>query len=156
MRNQAIPFLKKASSVVPEAGNAIFYGIILLIILTTQIPATADQALVLKKFLFSKDEKIFRFFDPGAPFSVFDPFLPPKENIYFLMDTPYSPENATTEQLQAAQRYFTPRFIVPFPTEKKAIIFCSTDTLAEKRAHETGYKLIHSLGNGKGIGEKLP
>lgn len=149
MPNQVLPILKNT------ARNGLFYGIVLWIIVTARFTPVPEQAFILKKFLFSGNEKIFQVFNPGTHFSIFDPYLPSRENISLIMDLPYDRENTASEQFQAAQRHFAPRILTPFPIEKKAIIFCSNDELATKRMSETGYKWILAFGKGKGIAEKL-
>lgn len=155
MQNQASTFIPKKVLGQPWAGNLIFYGFILFVIVATPIPSLPDQVFILKKFFDSGQENVFRLLDPGAPFSMFEPYIHQNQRISFLMDLPYSPYDMSVEHFQAAQRYFTPRILTPFPTQEIALFHCSANPIAEKRAQETGYKITHMIGNGKAVGKKI-
>lgn len=154
MRNQASLLIKKSTSVRTWAWNLIFYGTLFLLIALAKLPPIPSQAFILKKIFMIGQENVFQLLDPGASFAVFESYTAHFQTITFLTDRPYNPYDMMVERLQASQRFFAPRILTPFPTEKIAILDCSTDAIAKTRAKETGYQITHSLGSGKAVAEK--
>ena len=154
MQTQASPLPSTWIRFLPWIGNLCFYGIIGLIVATSELPPINKRIFFLRDQFLAGNNAIFRAQDPGITFSPFTPFLPPQKEISFITDTPYAPRDQATEKLQIAQGWLTPRILNPDPVEKTALIFCSNRAIAEARMKATGYRIVKTLGNGKGIAEK--
>ncbi len=136
----------------PWIGNFLFYGTVLAIIAFSELPSLAPENFLLRKELFSGNEKIFRAL--GSDFSVFKPHLPEKGAVSFLMDLPYHPYAPISEQLYMAQSYLAPLILNILPNEEIAIVYCSKGFIANGWMQSTGYQLKIALAEGKGIAEK--
>ena len=108
-------------SAFPWAVNFLFYGSIFWTITTSEFPSFDQSAFVLRKFLFSGSEAIFR--APGTEFLAFRPYLPPRGAVSFIKDTPHQPSDLKTEWLYAAQGPLIPLILDKDPGKKMAIIF---------------------------------
>lgn len=92
----------------------------------------------------------------------FRPYVTQNSVYSFIMDSPYSDSPYSKSDEHAgereffwlAQNYFIPIVLNRSPAEARAIVFCSTDTIAEERLNETNYKWLQKLGSGKGIATK--
>ena len=156
MRKQMTALIHRCSPWLSWTWDFLFYGAILGIILTSHLPAIPGQVLVLTRQFWADDQKFFQAQNPDFAFTPFEPWLPIKGRFSFITDVPYGPKNSATELLQAAQGSLVPRVLNAQPVEDRAIIFCSNSLIADLRMRETGYQLIKSLGDGKGIAEKKP
>lgn len=134
----------------------IFYIIIGMILVTSELPEVKTPAFITRHWLFSGQELPFKSQDPGRFFSIFEPYRTPQDpRVSFLTDEDYDPRDPGIEKLQAAQGRLAPTLLNPAPGERLAFVFCSNTAIAAKRLQVTGYRMTHSLGNGKGIAEKL-
>jgi len=80
--------------------------------------------------------------------------LPPTSTFSLLADQPYATGSQMEELLYTIQNYICPRLLNPEETEAISIVYCSNETIAEKRLSQTGYKTLFTAGNGKGIAVK--
>ena len=156
MQTQASPLPSVWIRFLPWAGNLFFYGIIVLIVVTSELPRVPPHIFFLRNQLLAGNAGIFRAQDPGIAFSPFTPLLPLEKEIGFITDRPYAPRDPSIEKLQIAQGWVAPRILNPAPGEKTAIVFCSNSALAEMRLRVTRYRIVKDLGDGKGIAEKNP
>lgn len=154
MQTQASPLTSAWIRFLPWAGNLCFYGIIALIVITSELPGVSQHVFFLRDQFLAGNSAFFRGQDPGIIFSPYTPFLPPQKEISFITDTPYAPRDQATEKLQIAQGWIAPRILNPDPVEPSALIFCSNGAIAEARMKATGYRIVKTLGNGKGLAEK--
>lgn len=129
-----------------------FYGFIFFVIADAKLPPLEEQAFVLRKYLFEDKKQYFP--DPNGVFSLFAPYAPPRGDVSFIMDFPFSPYGISIAQLYSAQNYFAPLILNPYPQEKRAFVYCSANRIATARLQETGYKLRVVLADGKGLAEK--
>ena len=156
MQTQASPLPPFWIRFLPWAGNLFFYAVIVLIVLISELPPLNSHVFFLRDQFLAGNKEVFRIQDPGIAFSSFTPFLPSQKEISFITDRPYAPRDQATEKLQIAQGWVAPHILNPDPVEKTALIFCSTGSIAEARIKVTGYRMVKSLGDGKGIAEKNP
>jgi hypothetical protein len=146
--------LKRFRSAWPWALNLLFYGSICWIILISELPPVTGAVFLMRKQFLAGNETLFRAQNPGLRFTIFAPYFSGEKTISFLTDTPYEPEHAGTEALQAAQGQWAPLLLNPEPVEKTALVFCSQNAIAAARMQATGYQSTKVLGNGKMIAEK--
>jgi len=156
MQTQASPLPSAWIRFLPLAGSLLFYGVTVLIVLTSELPSLRPNVFFLRDQLLAGNREIFKLQDPGIVFSAFTPFLPAQKEISFITDRPYAPRDQATEKLQIAQGWVAPRVLNPDPGEETALIFCSSGAVAEARMKATGYRIVKILGDGKGIAEKIP
>ena len=141
--------------------STLFFVYVAVAILTSFRPLEFKIHPTLLKSLVSGTDQGFVL--PG--FNLLTPFKPhlaPNGVYSFIMDSPYSgsPYDKNDEHagerefFWLAQNYFLPALLNRNPAEMQAIVFCSTDAIAEERLNETGYKWLQKLGNGKGIATK--
>jgi len=90
----------------------------------------------------------------GSEYEPFVSYLPKTGAISFIMDYPFSNYARTVEQLYTAQSYLVPLIINPGTEEKIAILYCSSDEIADHRLNQSQYKPLARLGAGKGIALK--
>ncbi len=134
----------------------IFYVIIGMILVTSELPAVKTPAFITRQWLLSGQELPFKLQDPGRFFSIFEPYCSSQDpRVSFLTDKDYGPRDPGIEKLQAAQGRLAPTLLNPAPGERLAFVFCSNTAITAKRLQITGYRMTHSLGDGKGIAEKL-
>lgn len=152
MPKQETLIAQKSKFSMPWIGTLAFYGLVLAIVASAELPSLQPESFLLRKELLSGNEHIFPV--PGSVFSVFKPYLPEKGSVSFLMDSRYHPYAPITEQLYTAQSYLAPLILNAMPVEKNAIVYCSKGSLAGPRIQNAGYRLKIALADGKGIAEK--
>jgi len=113
-----------------------------------------EPVFLLRHQFLAGNEMLFGFQDPGFPFAIFKPYLPPRGNVSFITDAPDNSKNMATEQLQAAQSYLAPLLLNHNPVETTALAFCSQNEIAVARMQAAGYRITRVLENGKMIAEK--
>ena len=156
MQTQASPLSSPWIRFLPWAGNLLFYGAIVLIVISSELPPLNSHVFFLRDQLLAGHKDVFLAQDPGIVFSAFVPFLSPKNEISFISDRSYAPRDQAIEKLQIAQGRLVPRILNPDPVEKTALIFCTNKSIAEARMKSAGYRNVIILGDGKGIAEKNP
>jgi hypothetical protein len=135
-------------------AKVIFYGIAVVLVITSRLPTAPQQAYPLRRLLFSGHSAIFK--APGFEFDSFKPSLPKTGKVSFIMDIPYDPHDPRMETFCAAQAHLAPLVLTPFPSEHIAIIYCSNTAMAMQRIHETNYRIIQGPSSGKAIAVKQP
>ena len=91
---------------------------------------------------------------PGSQFKIFKPYLHKTERVSLILDRPNKETVADKETSFDAQNYLAPNIINLETVEPKALVYCSTQAIAEQRLAETGYTWTHSISPGKGIAQK--
>lgn len=132
---------------------AVFYGALLLVLFFAPIPETKIKNFKLLENLLNGTDN--GFVPLGKEFTDFDGLLPQTGRISFIMDYRFSNYGRTVEQIYTAQSYFAPLVINTSAEEKLAVVYCSSDAVAEKRLAQEGYRWVRQLGSGKGLAEKI-
>lgn len=130
----------------------IFFAALFFIIFFEPYPPAKPINVQLLKNLLNASDKGFKI--PGQEFEVFKVHLPKAGAVSFIMDYPFSNYGKTVEQIYTAQSYLAPILINTQPVENTAIVFCSSEQIAERRLELTGYEWEIRLGQGKGIARR--
>jgi hypothetical protein len=138
--------------IIRKTTGYFFWAAAALLVLTAPYPKRErPPAAVLKPLFLGTDDGLPEF---GGAFNTFRSFLPRKGEISFIMDYPFHPYGKTVEQLYTAQSALIPLVLNPEPGEPEAVVFCSSPAAAEKRLAETGYRMTHAFGDGKGLARR--
>lgn len=132
--------------------SLIFFAAFFFIIFFEPYPSVKPINVKLLKNLLNTGDKGFKI--PGQEYEVFKAHLPKAGAVSFIMDYPFSNYGRTVEQIYTAQSYLAPIVLNTQPVEDKAIVFCSSEPIAERRLELTGYEWEIRLGQGKGIARR--
>ncbi|MBU3759926.1 MAG: hypothetical protein FGM27_08370 [Candidatus Omnitrophica bacterium] len=94
------------------------------------------------------------FFHPGHDWGALKPKLNDAHTATFIQDQAYDPQKLPPERMLMLQNYLAPLILTQKSREAMAIIDCSSDASAKKRAGEMGYQITHSDGRGRAIALK--
>lgn len=132
--------------------RTLFYFWVLTILFYSYSPVALKAHPKLLQSLFSKEQTSH--IKVGTEYKLFQEFLSKENEVSFIADKPYEGNSNIAKMHHRAQNYLCPVKINTEPTQIRAIVFCSNDSIAEKRMKETGYVMERNLGNGKGIAVK--
>ena len=105
--------------------------------------------LLLKSLLTGSDQG---YVPLGAQMKVFKPFLANEKRVSFITDY----ESGDSRKLhKSAQAYLCPLMLDFKPKEKTALVYCSTQRIAEKRIRELGYQWQKKFSAQTGIAQKI-
>ena len=130
----------------------IFHAVVLFIIIRSSTSHVAAPPPGLLRSLLSGSNQGFTL--PGSEMIPFKQVIPPNVIVTFLTDHPHG-QNITEERLfNDARLYMVPVILNAQPVGKAAIVYCSTQEIADQRLQETGYQWAGILAPGKGIAVK--
>lgn len=92
----------------------------------------------------------------GSEFEPFKPFLPEYGTFTWIVDDPFDRSDEKARRFYwGAGNYLCPIILNGYPGENRAIVFCSTQLIANQRLRETGYRWTKVIASGKGLAEKI-
>ncbi len=94
------------------------------------------------------------YIQPGSELEPFKPFLPPQGTVSFLTDHPFGDSLEEEKLLYDAQGFLAPLVLRTQPGESLAVLFCSSDAVADGRLAAAGYQWLQKISEGKGIAQK--
>jgi len=143
---------------VSESLSWVFFAAVVMLILSSYAPIALKAHPLLWQSLWSAQNRGYVL--PGSAMESFKPWLDAATTYTLILDDPYVEEARkgvkTKERIYDFQNFLCPVLLNPKPVEQKAIVFCADDPTAKKRIEATGYRMIKSLGPGKGLAEKIP
>lgn len=145
--------LKKIGPLLDLTVRIALHGAILFLALPLLKPAKITAHPQMTASLWSGLDKIY--IVPGAQFKIFKPYLPKESRVSLILDRPNDATTKDKEISYDAQNYLAPRIINLETIEPVALVYCSTQAIAEQRLAETGYEWTHRIAAGKGMARKI-
>jgi len=127
---------------------SLFYIFIILVTYRNLPSVDLKAHPVLLKSLFSGSTQGYLI--PASELEPFKKYLPKRGKITLLTDQPFSGNPDEEKFLYDAQNYLVPLLLDYEPEQDIGILYCSNETIAEKRLRETGYTWSLKLSEGKG------
>jgi hypothetical protein len=93
---------------------------------------------------------------PGSQLELLKNFLPSRGTFTFITNQPVETDREAEFFYYDAQNYLVPLVLNSLPEEHYAIVYCSSQQIAEERLRETGYRWTRHLAGGQGLAEKSP
>lgn len=137
----------------PLATSLLFYAFVVSMALFSMPRAKlkTNPALIMNLLSGRTDGYVI----PGSQLKLLEPLLPKSGVVSFITDVPFEESNESIHRFYwEASNFLCPLILRSDPGEKRAIVFCSDRSTAEKRLAETGYRWIAVVDNGKGLAEK--
>lgn len=132
----------------------IFYGAITMVLIRSEHPPIPKpHPLLLQNLLLGTDRG---YQELGSQFLAFRNNLPAKGTVSFVMDYAFSPYGSNIEQIYTAQSYLVPLVLNPNPGEPIGVFYCTTESIAQLKMLQFGYKPILPLRDGQTIAIKQP
>ncbi|MBI3306203.1 MAG: hypothetical protein HYZ84_00145 [Candidatus Omnitrophica bacterium] len=130
----------------------LFHIIIIFVIIHSYAPARFElRTDVLRNLLqgFHQDYAL-----PGSELEPFKKVLPAAEIVSFLTDHPFGKNLDEEKIFNDARLYLAPIILNPEPMERVAIVYCSSQEIADQRLAENGYQWAAVMTPGKGVAVK--
>ena len=146
MRRYSIYFIQHFSQF-KALKTLCFYSAVLIIMMFSFKPSGTTPWTFLRMVTKAHPtEKAF-----GHEFAAFKKHLPEQGTVFMLTDHPFGSTKSESELRHTAQGHFAPLKIANSPGPIPGFVYCSDTANATRRLRETGYRLLLSLSDGKGI-----
>lgn len=129
------------------------HGVVLFLAISLFYPVISKAPPRMIQALWSGHDTTY--VPPGSQFKIFKPYLHKTNRVSLILDRP---NNATTEDKETsydAQNYLAPRIINLETVEPLALVYCSSQTIANQRLAEAGYEWTEHIAPGKGTARKI-
>lgn len=137
----------KSRDVIRNALTLSFYGAVGIFMILSYTPSGTTPGTFIRLLTEAHHTE-----NPlGHQFDVFRKHLPGRGTVFMLTDHPFGDAKSESELRHTAQGYFVPLKIANSPGPIPGFVYCSNAATAANRLRETGYRLLLSLSDGKGI-----
>lgn len=147
-----LPMLKKVSFACDLFIRISLHGIVLFLAIALFYPVKTKAPPRMIHSLWNGLDRAY--IPPGSQFKIFKPYLPAKGRVSLILDRPNNENTKNKEISYDAQNYFTPLIVNLETMEPLALVYCSSQAIADQRLIETGYEWTHPLSPGKGMARK--
>ncbi len=148
-----VPMLKKTALSFDLLCRVALHGAVLVLAVSLFYPVKTKAPLRMTQALWSGHDRTY--VPPGSQFKIFKPYLHKIARVSLILD---HPNNATTESKETsydAQNYLAPRIINLETVEPVALVYCTSENIANERLAEAGYAWTEHIAPGKGTARKI-
>jgi len=144
--------LKKAGLIMDVILRTALHAAILFLAFSVFSPAKSKAPARMIQALWTGSDQTY--IQPGSQFKIFKPYLRDVDRVSLILDLPNNSNVKTKETSYDAQNYLAPDVINLETVEPVALVYCSTQALADQRLLATGYVWERLISPGKGIAKK--
>jgi hypothetical protein len=145
--------LKKVGQPLDLIFRAAIHGTVLFLAVSLFYPVKTKAPPRMTQALWNGHDRTY--VPPGSQFKIFKPYLHKKDRVSLILDRPNTASTEDKEISYDAQNYLAPRIINLETVESKALVYCSSKTIATQRLAEAGYEWTEHISPGKGIAKKI-